>query len=554
MATRSSTRNDLTLAKKYEVIKEAEKNKTIGVHKLAEKFGCGKTQISTILKNKERIEELYASNASGQRCLIGKRFRESKYSELNEALHSWYLLAVSKNVFPNGVILAEKAKEIAARLGVDDFKASNGWLDRWKKKHNIKKMTISGESGDVSGDTVDSWKERVPEIVEGYQVEDVWNLDESGVFWKALPDKGFGERVKQCKGGKKSKQRFTVTFIVNGAGRSESMPIVIWKSENPRCFKGIQKSMLPVEYFSQPKAWMTGEILHKILSKINIKLRRKGRSVLLLMDNAGCHPPDLGEKYSNIKIVFLPANTTSVLQPLDLGIIKNFKVHYRKLLLRYIVARIETCSSASELLKSVDVLQAIRWVAEAWKNVSETTIKKCFRKPGILSDDFSIAKPIISVEADLFGDIDEQLLDDSNDDEVEITELISQVNGLGDSCTIAEMLTAEPEVPICAEFADSSWDEAFMSELGPQEKDMCLDRDDNDDDELYAEDIEPPPPRLKHLTEVISCLEDVRSYLEQNSHTTEATKSDELLNAVAKLQCSAGKTVQSSITDFFGTQ
>ena len=454
MATRSSTRNDLTLAKKYEVIKEAEKNKTIGVCKLAENFGCGKTQISTILKNKERIEELYASNASGQRCLIGKRFRESKYSELNEALHSWYLLAVSKNVFPNGVILAEKAKEIAARLGVDDFKASNGWLDRWKKKHNIKKMTISGESGDVSGDTVDSWKERVPEIVEGYQVEDVWNLDESGVFWKALPDKGFGERVKQCKGGKKSKQRFTVTFIVNGAGRSESMPIVIWKSENPRCFKGIQKSMLPVEYFSQPKAWMTGKILHKILSKINIKLRRKGRSVLLLMDNAGCHPPNLGEKYSNIKIVFLPANTTSVLQPLDLGIIKNFKVHYRKLLLRYIVARIETCSSASELLKSVDVLQAIRWVAEAWKNVSETTIKKCFRKAGILSDDFSIAKPKISVEADLFGDIDEQLLDDSNDDEVEITELISQVNGLGDSCTIAEMLTAETEVPICAEFAD----------------------------------------------------------------------------------------------------
>ena len=112
MATRSFTRNDLTLAK-YEVIKKAEKNKTIGVRKLAEKFGCGKTHISTILKNKERIEELYASNAFGQRCLIGKKFRESKYSELNEALHSWYLLAVC-NVVPNGVILAEKAKEIAA--------------------------------------------------------------------------------------------------------------------------------------------------------------------------------------------------------------------------------------------------------------------------------------------------------------------------------------------------------------------------------------------------------------------------------------------------------
>ncbi len=55
--------------------------------------------------------------------------------------------------------------------------------------HNIRKMTISGEFGDVSGMTVDSWKERLPEIVLGYKAEDVWNLDESGVFWKA---KGFG--------------------------------------------------------------------------------------------------------------------------------------------------------------------------------------------------------------------------------------------------------------------------------------------------------------------------------------------------------------------------
>ena len=98
-------------------------------------------------------------------------------------------------------------------------------------------MTISGESVDESGLTVDSWKERLPEIVQGYSNEDIWNLDESGVFWKALPDKGFGQKVKECKGGKKSKQRFTIAFIVNAAGKSESKPIIIWKSENPRCFK-----------------------------------------------------------------------------------------------------------------------------------------------------------------------------------------------------------------------------------------------------------------------------------------------------------------------------
>ena len=135
-----------------------------------------------------------------------------------------------KNVFPDGTQLSEKAKEIAVQLGFNALRASNGWFDRWKKKHNIKKMTISGESGDVSGSTVSSWQKRLPEIVRGYGVEDVWNLDESGVFWQALPDKGFGQQVRQCKGGKKSKQRITVPFIVNAAGSQTYCNMEVRKS------------------------------------------------------------------------------------------------------------------------------------------------------------------------------------------------------------------------------------------------------------------------------------------------------------------------------------
>ena len=70
---------------------------------------------------------------------------------------------MSKNVHPGGRILVEKAMEIAAKLNLGDFKASNGWLDRWKK-HDQRLMNICGESGSVSSVTVDSWKERIPEI------------------------------------------------------------------------------------------------------------------------------------------------------------------------------------------------------------------------------------------------------------------------------------------------------------------------------------------------------------------------------------------------------
>ena len=101
------------------------------------------------------------------------------------------------------------------------------------------------------------------------------------------------------------------------------------------------------------------------------------------MDNAGCHPEDLREKFSNIKIVFLPAKTTTKLQPLDLGIINNFKMHYRKLLMQHVLSVMEECTSASEILKSVTVLQALRWVSQARKKVSSDIITKCFRRAGV---------------------------------------------------------------------------------------------------------------------------------------------------------------------------
>ena len=72
-------RNNLTLKLKYKVIKETEKEPKISVCKLTELFSCGKTQISSILKDKDRIVELYETqNASDQKC--HKRNRESKYS------------------------------------------------------------------------------------------------------------------------------------------------------------------------------------------------------------------------------------------------------------------------------------------------------------------------------------------------------------------------------------------------------------------------------------------------------------------------------------------
>ena len=126
---------------------------------------------------------------------------------------------------------------------------------------------------------------------------------------------------------------------------------------------------------------MTGEIMDIIPTKLNRQLSSKNRNIFLFMDNAGCHPEELSTKYSNIKIYFLPANTTSVLQPLDLGINKNFKFHNRKWFIRYVLSKIDECESASDVVKSINILVAIRWVAMAWSyKVGGNGMVKCKRR------------------------------------------------------------------------------------------------------------------------------------------------------------------------------
>ena len=65
-------------------------------------------------------------------------------------------------------------------------------------------------------------------------------------------------------------------------------------------------------------------------------------------------------QFSQIKILFLPKNITSRLQPLDAGIIQNFKVKYRKRLVTYVLARIKEDASATQIVKGVDIIVAIQ--------------------------------------------------------------------------------------------------------------------------------------------------------------------------------------------------
>jgi hypothetical protein len=77
----------------------------------------------------------------------------------------------------------------------------------------------------------------------------------------------------------------------------------------------------------------------------------ENRKALILFDNALCHPE---MELSNVKLVFLPPNTIARTQPLDFGIIRNFKVKYCKMLLEFLLSH-EDVTALADATKNVNV-------------------------------------------------------------------------------------------------------------------------------------------------------------------------------------------------------
>ncbi|KAJ3661864.1 hypothetical protein Zmor_006243 [Zophobas morio] len=116
------------------------------------------------------------------------------------------------------------------------------------------------------------------------------------------------------------------------------------------------------------------------LQKFDRKMASQKRKILLFLDNAASHPKNL--KLKNIKIIFLPPNTTSVCQPLDQGIIKNFKIWYRSMIVKHVLARMDEATSLEDLIKKINLLDVIYFIQKAWEKVTPATITNSFQKEG----------------------------------------------------------------------------------------------------------------------------------------------------------------------------
>jgi hypothetical protein len=136
-------------------------------------------------------------------------------------------------------------------------------------------------------------------------------------------------------------------------------------------------------------AWMKIVIFEDWLKCFNNKMKIKKKKVLLLIDNAGGHNCTIEflDSLTNVKVHFLPPNCTSVIQPLDQGIIRAFKSKYRQLIVKFMLL----CAREEREYTHIKTKQAIENIIEAWKQVKKSTIINCWRKAGIINFRFSLS-------------------------------------------------------------------------------------------------------------------------------------------------------------------
>ncbi|XP_061195739.1 tigger transposable element-derived protein 4-like [Saccostrea echinata] len=203
-----SRRVILELKQKLEIIKYHEKNPKRSQQEISNYF----TELWKIDVKRRTVGDILQT--SGKRAREAddvsstprKRHRSAHHENMEDALYMWFSNARAKNIPVTDDILKLKAKKFGDDLGVHDFKYSNGWLNRFKTD-----MELSGESAGIHPDLIFDGRVKAREAMSNYDLKNIFNIDETGLFYRILPDRSL-TTADATKGVKKYKDRITIAL------------------------------------------------------------------------------------------------------------------------------------------------------------------------------------------------------------------------------------------------------------------------------------------------------------------------------------------------------
>ena len=248
-----NTRRRLTWKEKEEILDKISCGEKPA--DLCEAYGIAASTVSGLKKKRECIIEL------AKKTPDAKSSKVSTYEKLDEALLTWFSQARSQGIPLNDPILEEMAIVLKDILGGEalNFKGSNGFLWRFKERHNICFKTIQGENLSADSSAVEPFITQLKkEISKGnYSTEQLYNCDETGLLWRGIPNKTLDKNNSKPTGIKTSKTRVTLLLCANAKG-SHRIPLAfIHNAAQPmmHCIFTVANIWNQMQQFTLQNSW-----------------------------------------------------------------------------------------------------------------------------------------------------------------------------------------------------------------------------------------------------------------------------------------------------------
>ncbi|POM80053.1 LOW QUALITY PROTEIN: CENPB protein Homeodomainlike [Phytophthora palmivora] len=280
-----------------------------------------------------------------------KRNQEGRFPQMEKQLYQFVLQSPDLSQLSDLVLCAKANDLLQGHQSV-----TKSWVFRFKQRHAFSAL------------------KKLRKCIDEYEPRDVFNLDETGLFYQMRPQQ------LQLKETKRPKL-LTIGLCCNMDGSEKLEPVVIHNQQN-----GLKDAQIPVRIYANDQAWMTKDNFMDWLQAFNSLM--EGRHVLLLLDAAPCHGTEsMDIELSNVRVIFLPPNTPPYLQPMRAGIIQQFKVHVKILGIQWMLDQRRASTSDMKM----GLLTAVQHIVQSWQHMTQQTIRNCWAHTGIISGDMVVA-------------------------------------------------------------------------------------------------------------------------------------------------------------------
>ena len=243
----------LTLENKLDVIKCHEDGASFA--KIARDYKINESSVRAIIKKKQQYKDHGIATASYMSKTVAKN-RDKNMLNMERLLLMWIEDCNKKRIPLSQLIIQEKARSLFSAVAAQNenegqtstttneeksFNASRGWFYRFKERTKIHNVGIVGESASADIDAAAKYPDELNFFIEdgNYSDHQIFNVDETGLFWKKMPSRTYlAEKEISQPGYKGAKDRLNLLLGGNASGEFKLKPMLVYRANNPRALKG----------------------------------------------------------------------------------------------------------------------------------------------------------------------------------------------------------------------------------------------------------------------------------------------------------------------------